>query len=79
MNHVTVGLYSNESYVYNIVKEEHLEQHIEYNKSMRPGRALFLDGKCIYKGYLCSELIEIWEMKISKMNFNLLTPTIPYR
>ncbi len=46
----TIGLYPNGEYKINGVGDNNLESHIEYNKVYRPGRALFLNGKCIYKG-----------------------------
>lgn len=51
MIHTTIGLYANGEFKINGVKPEHLEDHIEYNKTMRFGRALFVDGKCVHKGY----------------------------
>ncbi|WCK57022.1 hypothetical protein PP175_27930 (plasmid) [Aneurinibacillus sp. Ricciae_BoGa-3] len=49
MNHVTIGVYSNGEYKVNVVQGNHLQDHIEYNQTMRPGRALFVDGKCIHQ------------------------------
>lgn len=77
--HVTVGVYKNNDYKYNIVRDEDLENHIEYNKIFRFGRGLFLDGKCIHKGYLSDEQVKIWESKISSMEFNMNTNTRPYK
>lgn len=77
--HVTVGVYKNNEYKYNIVLERDLENHIEYNKIFRFGRALFVDGKCVHQGYLSDEQIEDWTRKISGMRFDLSHPTIPYR
>jgi hypothetical protein len=66
-NHITIGVYSNDSYKRNIVRPEDLERHIEYNKVMRFGRALFVDGKCVYSGYLNEEKIKEWTEKTSQM------------
>ena len=77
--HVTVGVYKNDSYKYNIVYDEDLESHIEYNKTWRFGRALFVDGKCVYQGYLSDEQIEDWTKRISEMQFDMSRATIPYR
>lgn len=77
--HVTVGVYKNNDYKYNVVLDEHLESHIEYNKTWRWGRALFVDGKCVYQGYLSDEQVEDWTKKISEMEFDMSRPTIPYR
>ena len=62
--HTTIGLYPNGEYKINGVLPEHLEEHIEYNKICRFGRALFVDGKCIYNGYLSDEVVKAFEMKI---------------
>lgn len=48
--YTTVGLYPNGNWKCNGVHEEHIETHIEYNKSYRPGRTLFVDGEMVYKG-----------------------------
>ena len=56
--HSTIGVYSNGSMKYNGVAAEGLEEHIWYNVTSRPGRALFLDGGCIIKGVLSYEIIK---------------------
>lgn len=76
--HVTVGVYKNNEYKYNIVLDRDLEKHIEYNKTFRFGRALFVDGKCVNRGYLSDEQIEDWTRRISEMRFDMSHPTIPY-
>ena len=40
--HVTVGVYMNGQYKYNIVRDEDLENHIKYNKIFRFGRGGYL-------------------------------------
>lgn len=77
-NHFTVGVYANGEYKTNVVKDEHLEDHIEYNKTFRFGRALFVDGECVHKGYLSDERVVEWTEKISKMNPDLSHSTEPY-
>lgn len=59
--HVTVGVYMNGQYEYNIVRDEDLENHIKYNKIFRFGRGLFVDGKCVNQGYLSGEQVRNWE------------------
>lgn len=78
MNHITIGVYNNDTYKINIVKPEHLENHIEYNKTFRPGRALFVDGKCVHGGYLNRGRIKEWEEKIKGMYFNTLVASEVY-
>lgn len=78
-NHFTVGVYANDSYKTNVVKDEHLEDHIEYNMKMRPGRAFFVDGECLFKGYLSDERIALWTKKIAEMKPDLSRSTEPYQ
>ena len=77
--HYTVGVYMNGQYKVNVVRDEDLDDHIQYNKTFRFGRGLFLDGKCVHQGYLSGEQVRNWENKISKMNIDLSKPTIPYQ
>jgi len=51
----TIGVYHNGDKKFNGVAAEHLGQHIKYNITFRYGRALFLEGKCLYRGYLNAE------------------------
>lgn len=76
--HVTVGVYMNGQYKYNIVRDEDLENHIKYNKIFRFGRGLFVDGKCVNQGYLSGEQVRNWERRISEMEFNMSYDTRPY-
>lgn len=64
MIHTTIGVYANGDFKINGVKPEHLDSHIEYNKTMRFGRALFVDGICHNQGYLSPEECKEWEAKI---------------
>lgn len=50
--HHTMGVYANGDRKHNGVAATDLEAHIDYNLKMRPGRALFVDGKCVHRGYL---------------------------
>ncbi len=83
-NHLTLGIYPNYSYKYNVVRDEDLENHIIYNRTFRPGRLLYIDGKRIYNGLIKQEFLaeydeiakEFYE-NASKINMNILT--IPYR
>ena len=79
MNHSTVGVYANGEYVINIVVEENLENHIQYNLTFRPGRAFFVDGKCRNNGYLSPDKVKEWEGKIKEMNINLGQDSAPYQ
>lgn len=81
MNHITIGVYANGSYVINVVQPAHLEYHIEYNKVMRFGRALFVDGECVHQGYLPTFKIAEWEHKVKAIMLDVDTskPSIEYR
>lgn len=79
MNHVTVGVYKNGEYVINVVRENDLESHIEYNQIFRFGRALFVDGKCVNQGYLSDDEIKNWTEKIMSFKINTSSDTRPYR
>lgn len=52
MIHYTIGFYANGESKSNGVPSENLPAHIEYNLTKRPGRAFFVDGKCLNRGYL---------------------------
>lgn len=77
--HITVGVYMNGKYKVNVVRDEDLEDHIEYNKTFRFGRGLFVDSKCINQGYLSGEQVRNWEKRISEMEIDTSKPTISYR
>ncbi len=61
--HLTVGVYKNGDYKTNCVPDFELQQHIDYNTTMRFGRGLFVDGKCVHAGYLTKEEVAVWEEK----------------
>jgi len=79
MIHTTIGLYANGSKKYNGVAGEDLQAHIEYNKTARFGRALIVDGECVYEGIVSKELIDkaVAEQKDKPVLFT--EPTIPYQ
>ena len=83
--YITIGIYQNKSYKTNIVAPEDLERHIEYNKTMRPGRLLYVDGKRVYNGLVrkdrLAEYDELAEKIFNEMSrFKTATkPMTPYR
>jgi hypothetical protein len=79
MNHITIGVYTNGESKVNFVENKHLEDHIEYNKTYRVGRALFVDGKCVHEGYLNKDEVAAWEDKIKDMSFNSSKPSEIYQ
>ena len=62
--HTTIGVYKNGDYKINGVMNCNLILHIRYNLDFRFGRALFVDGTCINKGYLTDEEVIEWAAKI---------------
>lgn len=83
MNHITVGVYLDQSYVINVVSEEDLKSHISYNETFRPGRLFFVDGKyhsggLLYESALKKMIIE-WENKIKDFKVDLSKPSSTYR
>lgn len=82
--HVTLGIYHNKDYKFNVVRDEDLQEHIEYNKTWRPGRLLYVDGKRVNNGCINPEYLDEYD-KIAKDffdNFDISKygkPTIPYR
>ena len=58
MNHLTLGIYSNGQYKFNVVRDEDLESHIAYNKTWRWGRLLYVDGKRVWNGCVKDECLK---------------------
>jgi hypothetical protein len=75
--HHTVGVYANGEMKHNGVVASHLETHIAYNKFWRFGRALFVDGVCVYPGYLNEAEVKAAAEKIAKIP-KLTRDTQPY-
>lgn len=82
-NHLTLGIYGNKTYTYNVVRDEDLEYHIYYNLTYRPGRLLYVDGKRLNKGMIKEEYLGPYDeiakefyAKADRINMNV--PTIPY-
>ncbi len=76
--HHTRGVYPDGSYKDNGVLPELLEKHIEYNKTMRPGRALFVDGVCIYKGFVTEDTLTAMTVRLKNFPVIMNRDTQPY-
>lgn len=78
--YTTIGVYNNDSFKINGVRESLLLEHIQFNIRHRPGRALFVDGVCLHEGYLTRERADEWEEKIrkDKKTFRVFNDTLPY-
>lgn len=73
-----MGVYANGERKINGVPAENLGNHILYNIQNRWGRAFFLDGVCIYKGYLSWE--QCWEIEkeLKEKPLKIERDTAPY-
>lgn len=74
--HHTAGYYANGDRKVNGVAAENLQDHIQYNLDMRPGRAFFVDGKCVNQGYLSKERCDEIEQELAGATMN--KDTAPY-
>lgn len=77
--HHTMGVYNNGDRKHNGVFPEHLKDHIEYNLTYRPGRAFFVDGKCLNTGYLGKERCDEIEKGLAAKPFPQTRCTMPYQ
>lgn len=77
--HHTMGVYNNGDRVHNGVLPADLSDHIEYNKVMRFGRALFVDGVCHNEGYLGKERCDAIEAELKANPVVMTRCTAPYR
>lgn len=82
--YITIGIYPSKNYKTNIIAPEDLEAHIEYNKTMRPGRLLYVDGKRVYNGQVKEERLTEYD-ELAKQIFEDMSrfktasrPSIPY-
>jgi hypothetical protein len=67
MIHHTVGVYPNGQMKSNGVSDDQIIRHKDYNVAARPGRALFVDGVCYYKGHVSDEVLAQALVKITAM------------
>lgn len=82
--HLTIGVYTNKQWKYNVVRDEDLKDHIEYNKTWRWGRLLYVDGVRVYDGCHKPESLpmydslakEVYEDLLKKVNLH--KDTRPY-
>lgn len=78
--HTTIGVYKSGKFKMNGVEAVHLESHIAYNKENRWGRALFVDGECVYAGYFTEKEVSDYTrlFKSDKKRFTITKDTKPY-
>ncbi len=75
--HHTRGVYNSGDFVDNGVDPAHLQNHIKYNTTMRFGRALFVDGVCVWRGYLSEARCKAMEAQLQGVRAKRCTA--PYR
>jgi len=75
--HTVIGVYADGSHVINGVPTKNLRDNIAYNKSARPGRAIIVDGRCIYKGSVSGNVII--KVNLDRCNVKLTKDTQPYK
>jgi hypothetical protein len=76
----TIGVYPNGDMKLNGVIASNLAKHIAYNKETRPGRALFVDGKCRLSGNLTrQQIVEYEKLFQSDAKYTLHKDTQPYQ
>lgn len=68
MIHKIKGVYADGREVNKIVESEKLALELEYDIFNRSGRALFLDGICIHKGFLNVNAIDKIEKRLNESN-----------
>ncbi len=77
--HTTIGVYNSGDMKFNGVSSKNLASHLQYNLINRPGRALFVDGICVHKGYLTQDQVDNYvELFKSSDKYKRFTDTAPY-
>ncbi len=63
-------VYLNGNYITDTYSDNEIQAWLEYNKTYRPGCALFINAECQYTGYLidesCAEISKILKEKECK-------------
>lgn len=83
-NHLTIGIYNNKQWKHNVVAEEDLDYHVAYNKTWRPGRIFYVDGKRVCNGMIKEEYLPEYDALEKKIRTELLKDvdmsriTVPY-
>jgi len=77
--YTTVGVYRNGDRITNRVLREDVFSHISYNLTFRPGRAFFLEGICLNRGYFSIDEIFCLEQELSSVDDSLSPASKIYR
>lgn len=73
-----IGIYCNGDRRYNAVEKRDLKGHMAYNINMRFGRALFVNGKCVYQGYLSKDRCDQIEQELKEKPYLPTEPSEEY-
>lgn len=76
--HHSRGVYPNGFHKDNGVHPDHLAEHLKYNVTWRPGRALFVDGKCVNFGGVGEERCREIEIALSEQPVVMDRCNVPY-
>ena len=76
--HVTLGIYPNKQFKYNVVRDEDLENHIEFNLIFRPGRIFYVDGKRMNNGMIREDKLPEYD-EIASDFFSCIKENKPFR
>lgn len=77
-NHVSLRIYPNKDYVVNVVSDENLANHIEYNRIFRCGCILYIDGVRRTSG--CLKEYDIYASNLLKtLDINTMKETTPFQ
>lgn len=81
---LTIGIYHNKQWKYNVVRNVDLQSHIEYNLTLRPGRIFYVNGVRKNNGMLSKDKLpeyDALEKEIRTVllkDVNLRKDTRPY-
>lgn len=82
MNHLVLNIYASGNYKYNVVRDCDLKDNIEFNKTWRFGRIIYVDGKRVYDGCIVKEALSKYDDIAKEFYENntvdMMQPTIPY-
>ena len=80
-NHITIRVYPNKHYVINVVSDEHLKDHLTYNRDFRFGCLVYLDGKRVQNGCRKPEYLQEFDDFVKTIDtsaINMNRETIPF-
>ena len=76
---LTVGIYPNKQWKYNVVREEDLAEHIDYNLTFRPGRVFYVNGVRKCNGLISPTRLEEYDKLEEHIRTDILKDVNLYR